>query len=70
MNNIRYFPRSIYFLNDKAVGSHPVGKYDKMRVISLPSDHYDFLGPINIYGKTEQEIKEESKTYSIYEETK
>lgn len=57
------YPRSIYFKDGKAVGSHSSLPYDTVKTIWLPSDHYDFLGPINIFGKTEEEIELEIKKH-------
>jgi len=49
--------RTVYFLNGKAIGtSFPPLKYDKISVIAFPTDHYDYIGPIKFYGKTEEEI--------------
>jgi hypothetical protein len=60
------YPRSIYFLQGKAIGTFNLGRHDDMHVMMLPSDHYDFLGPINIIGKTQEKIQQEAneKYYS------
>lgn len=63
------YPRAIYFKNGKAVGTtmSMLGKgfeyYDSMFIINLPSDHYDFMGPINVFGKTKKEIETEAEQY-------
>jgi hypothetical protein len=63
------YPRAIFFKDGKAVGTtntmHGKGfdYYDSMHVMQLPSDHYDFLGPINVVGKTKEEIEAEIKSY-------
>jgi len=43
--------------NGKAiVAGNPTCFYKNMKVMWLPTDHYDFNGPLNVKGKTEQEI--------------
>ena len=34
----------------------------RSKVIALPTDHYDFLGPVKVAGKTEAEIAAEVAT--------
>lgn len=62
-----YFPRTVYFKDGKAIGAGVGGshqkKHDSMEVIFLPSDHYDFIGPIKVCGKTKAEIENEAATY-------
>ncbi len=60
------FPRGIYFKCGKAVGSFPsIVDYDSQKTIDLPSDHYDFLGPIDVLGKTKEEIEKEVKIFLL-----
>ena len=58
MNN---YPRSIFFKNGKAIKTNEFCDYDSIIVMNLPSDHYDFIGPINVIGKSKSEIEEEIK---------
>lgn len=62
---MQFFNRSVYFLNGKAVGTHPIYPGATMVVMQLPSDHYDFLGPVSILGKTKAQIEAEVKTLPI-----
>jgi hypothetical protein len=39
------------------------GKEYKHIVVALPTDHYDFLGPIKPEGKTLEEIKKLADSY-------
>ena len=45
-----------------AAHSHPDYNECQKVIIDLPTDHYDFLGPINPVGKTEAEIRAELAT--------
>jgi hypothetical protein len=60
MNNKDYYwvPRSLYFKNGKFVGTFNLGteSHDEVHYMHLPTDHYDFCGPINLRNKTYQEI--------------
>lgn len=61
------YPRSVYFKNTKAIGTFDHSDHDDMFIIQIPSDHFDFLGPINIIGKTKVEIENEVKEFwSMY----
>ena len=52
-------PRGVKFLNGIAVAVEPaICEHDKVEVIFLPTDHYDFVG-YNVKGKTKQQILEE-----------
>lgn len=56
----RLYPRGLYFVNGLCVGTHctvPKNEKPTMEVVQLPSDHYDFIGPLVIQGKTLAEIK-------------
>ena len=62
-------PRVVAFdENDKAlcagnaVYAETNTKYTK--IMHLPTDHYDFLGPLNVKGKTAEEIETEAKEVS------
>jgi len=57
---MKMYPRSIYFLQGKAIGTFNLGRHDSMHVMMLPSDHYDFLGSIDIIGKTKDQIELEA----------
>jgi hypothetical protein len=55
------FPRGVYFKDGKAVGISPyAGEYDCVHTIFLPSDHYDFAGPVRVNGKTKEQIEQEA----------
>ena len=62
-------PRSIAFKNEKcvAVGIRTDlyrGKPNiKMMVVDFPTDHYDFLGPIDPHGLTLAEINQKIAEY-------
>ena len=56
------YSRAVYFKDGKAVGAGVGGShqdFDHMEVMLLPSDHYDFIGPIKVWGKTKYEIEQE-----------
>lgn len=59
-SKMRLFPRGVYFLNGVgvAVSFAPI-KFDQHLGMELPSDHYDFPGPINVKGKSQQQICQE-----------
>jgi hypothetical protein len=59
------YPRGLYFKGDKCVGSAPMANTEGARLIvmHLPSGHYDFLGPISVVGKTEEQIKDDVASY-------
>lgn len=61
--NYSLIPRSVYFKDGKAVHTHPSISYDKIDVIRLPTDHYDFIGPIPIVGKTKDQIESDIKVF-------
>jgi hypothetical protein len=58
-------PRSVYFKDGKAIGTFPSQPYDSMTVINLPTDHYDFRGPIDIIGKTKEQIEKQVEGFSF-----
>lgn len=62
---MQFIPRGIYFKNGVGVSVVPqvCHDYDECKVVYLPTDHYDFIGPINIVGKTLDQIKTEAETY-------
>ena len=55
-------PRAVYFSENKAVGAGFAAPnvYDAVFVINLPTDHYDFIGPISCIGKSKEEIEKEA----------
>jgi hypothetical protein len=60
---ITKYNRMVYFLGNKCVGvglSGEATKHDWAVVLPLPSDHYDFAGPVadEIKGKEMQEVKD------------
>lgn len=61
--------RAVYFIDGKAIGAgfSPAMYSPKVKaeVIALPTEHYDFLGPIDIIGKSKAEIEAEVKTIPI-----
>ncbi len=58
-----FVPRLVAFDKNGRCVSAGVGcytaEYSYTSVINLPTDHYDFIGPILVKGKTEQMIKRE-----------
>jgi hypothetical protein len=70
---MQMIPRMIAFdrTTGKAIAAganadHPDYVNSQKVVIDLPTDHYDFLGPINPVGKTEQEVRAEVATAEQY----
>ncbi len=64
--SMQFIARTVYFKNGKAIGAGFTSaqfEADKAEVIRLPTDHYDFIGPIKVFGKTKEEIEKEAKTY-------
>lgn len=60
MSQFSLYPRLVAFEDNKAVvEGNPAHFYKDKRVISLPSDHYDFAGPIRVEGKTQEQIDQE-----------
>jgi hypothetical protein len=60
------YPRALYFKMDRCVGVGFGGDradHDKMVIMLLPSDHYDFIGYIECKGKTQKEIEAEVKRF-------
>ena len=55
-------PRGIYFVDGKAVCVAPAIPPDGavQKVMEIPTDHYDFFGPIEYKGLTEDEILKEA----------
>lgn len=48
--------------NNKAiVAGNAANHYPKWKVLFLPTDHYDFIGPLDVKGKTEEQINNESR---------
>lgn len=39
---------------------HVARDINSVKVVFLPTDHYDFLGPVSVKGKTLEEIKKEA----------
>jgi len=63
---MRTYPRAVFFKDGRAIGAGFTAaskEADKMVVMMLPSDHYDFIGPINVVGKTRAEIENEAASY-------
>lgn len=62
--NFQMIPRTVYFNKDGiAIGAgfsacEQEAAYS--RGMHLPTDHYDFLGPVKVKGKTESEIMAEA----------
>lgn len=53
-------PRQVAFVDDHAVAAGvacQVTSHDCTEVLFLPTDHYDFLGPVRVEGKTRDEIE-------------
>jgi hypothetical protein len=60
-------PRAVGFKNGIAVcagNAVHVNDLDSVEVIELPTDHYDFLGPVTVQGKTYEQIVQEALTWS------
>lgn len=57
-------PRLVAFLDNKAIAvglscnHYPKAK---LEVIHLPTDNLDFIGPVNVLGKTRKEIELEAE---------
>lgn len=62
---MKTYPHSLYFVNDKCVGAGfcQVPAAAVMHVVNMPSDHYDFIGPVSYRGYTLEEIKKECSRY-------
>lgn len=62
---MKLYPRSVYFVNGRAIGAGfscaEQESKKKTVVMFLPSEHPDFLGPINVLGKTQEQIELEVK---------
>ena len=57
------YPRAVYFKLGKAVGAGVCAEsypHDSMKVMELPSEHYDFID-YDVKGKTVEEIESEIK---------
>lgn len=64
------YPRAVLFKNGRAVGTYTMAiDHDTMVVMHLPSDHYDFLGPISVVGKTKEEIERDVRTWQEQNKT-
>ena len=60
------YPRAVYFSNGLGVCAGVSGQltsHDSMVVVLLPSEHYDFVGPVNVRGKTLSQIEKEVESY-------
>ncbi len=58
------YPRAVYFNNGKAVGAGFCGEsypHDSMKVMELPSKHYDFID-YDVKSKTAEEIENDLRT--------
>lgn len=57
-------PRGVGFKNGIGVCAgncvHVANDIDSVKTVFLPTDHYDFLGPVSVKGKTLEEIKKEA----------
>jgi hypothetical protein len=64
---MQFIPRSVYFdHNGKCIGagfSAVEREAATTKIMLLPTDHYDFLGPIQVKGKSEAEIIEEASQF-------
>lgn len=61
------YPRGIYFVDGKAVCVSPelAPEGAALVVMEIPSDHYDFFGPLKIKGLTCGEIQEEANRLMV-----
>lgn len=64
---MQFIPRGIYFKNGKATGTQrphvSEGDSISLDVIFLPTDHYDFIGPIKVQGKSKEDIEAEAESF-------
>lgn len=63
---MQFINRSVYFKAGVCIGAGFCAAEqdaDKTEVIALPTDHYDFLGPIKVLGKTKEQIETEATSY-------
>lgn len=68
MPNYMLIPRRIAFKNNIAVGNcfytlTTVDSNVENKIMLLPTDHYDFDGPIDYIGKTKEQIEFEVKQF-------
>ena len=75
MSKYYLYPRAVYFDMDgfcigAGVGGMEVARRTKHteKTMELPSDHYDFLGPINYLGKVKEQIEAEVKVFMSKQE--
>lgn len=64
----QFIPRSVYFKDGICIGAgfcSSAHQADQMEIIALPTDHYDFLGPINVLSKTKEQIEQEISKYLL-----
>lgn len=61
------YPRGVYFVDGKAVCSSPeLPPFGAtLKVMDIPSDHYDFFGPIQFRGLTELQILEQAEKLMV-----
>lgn len=63
---MHFIPRNVYFRDGFCIGagfSSVEKDADKVEVILLPTEHYDFLGPIEVLNKTKTQIELEASKY-------
>ena len=67
MNNFQLIPRLIVFKNGVAVGNCfyklTADSNVETKVMLLPTDHYDFDGPVDFLGKTKDQIESNVKQF-------
>jgi hypothetical protein len=65
MPKFTYIPRAVYFKTGQCIGTGFSASGLEVKVIHLPTEHYDFPGPIerDIKGKTYSEILAEVEQF-------
>lgn len=58
MENMTWIPRGLWFFNGVCEGTMAHSEGASLSVVFLPTDHYDFLGPIQVYRLTLRQIEE------------
>lgn len=66
--NFMLIPRCVAFKNGIAVGGcfykrTTVDSNVEEKVVLLPTDHYDFAGPVDFIGKTKEQIESDVKQF-------
>lgn len=63
---MQFINRAVYFKTGVCIGAGFCAaerEADATEVIALPTDHFDFLGPIKVIGKTKEQIETEAANY-------